>query len=251
MNATIDAIYDSRKVTGKSGAEHALTAEIDRDEGAFLHRIIAEDPAVVRTLEVGCAYGLSSLHICQALKGRAGAAHTIIDPFQNTQWDGVGVRHLEAEGFDFYRLVEQKSEFALPELLGRGEGEGKYDFVFVDGWHTFDHTLLDCFYATRLLRVGGYLVIDDIVIPPVRRAADYVASYPCYRPHATLAETSGVSLKRRAARTVLGFLPESKRATLLHPEFARTVFNDEHAGMIALKKVAEDARGWNWFPAGF
>lgn len=251
MNPTIDAIYTSRKVTGNSGAEHPLTAEIDREEGAFLHGIIAADPGVVRTLEVGCAYGLSSLHICQALRGRAGARHTIIDPFQNTQWDGVGVRHLARAGVDFFRLIEERSEFALPSVLGAEAGEGKYDFVFVDGWHTFDHTLLDCFYATRLLRVGGYLVIDDLVIPPVRRTADYIGSYPCYRRHATLGATAGVSLKRRAARAVLGLLPKHRRDTLLHPEFARDVFNDEHAGMIAFRKIAEDQRGWDWFPRGF
>ncbi len=250
MNPTIEAIYESRQVTGATGVVHPLEAEVDRAEGAFLHRIIAEDPSVVRTLEVGCAYGLSSLHICEALKGRPEAQHTIIDPFQNTQWDGVGVGNLTRAGVDFFRLIEKRSEFALPEVLA-ADGEGKFDFVFIDGWHTFDHTLLDGFYATRLLRVGGYLVIDDIVIAPVRRATDYLESYPCYRRHASEGVTAGVSWKRRAIRSALGLLPRNRRDTLLHPDFARTVFNDEHSEMIALQKIAEDQRAWDWYPRGF
>ena len=251
MNPTIETIYETRKVTGASGVEQELQAEIDREEGAFLHDIIAGDDKVVRTLEVGCAYGLSSLHICHALAGRARARHTIIDPFQRTQWDSVGLRNLERAGVDFFDLIEKRSEFALPEVLGHEGGEGAFDFVFVDGWHTFDHTLLDCFYATRLLRVGGYLVIDDLVMQPVRRAADYLAFYPCYRVHGVLGETSGTSLKRRVARAALGAIPVGQRETLLHPEFARTVFNDQHVAMIAFQKTAADERAWDWYPRGF
>ena len=250
MNPTITAIYESRKVTGASGAEHPLEAEIGPDEGEFLHKIISADPTVVRTLEVGCAYGLSSLHICHALRDRPEARHTIIDPFQNTQWDGVGVSNLARAGVDFFRLIEKRSEFALPEVLA-ADGEGKFDFVFVDGWHTFDHTLLDCFYATRLLRVGGYLAIDDLLIRPVHRAADYVALYPCYRTHATLCAAAGVSLKRRATRAVLSLVPRARRAALLHPEFTRAAFADEPVEMIAFQKIAEDTRGWDWYPHGF
>ncbi len=122
MNSHIQSIYASGRVTGKSGQEHALTGAIDPEEGEFLHGIIAGDASVTRTLEVGCANGLSALHICEATRSRPGARHTIVDPFQNTQWDGAGVRNLENAGIDFFRLVEKKSEFALPGLLEEGEG---------------------------------------------------------------------------------------------------------------------------------
>jgi Methyltransferase domain len=69
----------------------------------------------VNTLEVGCAYGLSSLFICSALQERHGATHTIIDPYQNGY--GVGIRNLEDAGLRFFNLIENKSEFALPKLL--------------------------------------------------------------------------------------------------------------------------------------
>jgi predicted O-methyltransferase YrrM len=112
---------------------------------------------------------------------------------------------LEEAGIRFFNLVEIKSEFALPRILE--QGEGSFDFIFIDGWHTFDHTLLDCFYATRLLRVGGYLAIDDVIFPAVRRVVDFVLNYPCYE----LFRSLGTDLR-----------------------------------MVVLKKISEDRRDWDW-----
>ncbi len=250
MNDYIESIYKSGKVTGQSGKEHPLHSEIDPAEGRFLSDLIAGDPTVTNTLEVGCAYGMSSLHICHTLRVRMNPRHTIIDPFQFTQWDGVGIRNLEQSGIGFFNLIQKKSEFAMPELLA--EGEGRFDLVFVDGWHTFDHTLLDCFYATRLLRVGGYLVIDDVTIPPVRRAVEYFSAYPCYKEHAALkTKFNPPSWKRRAMQLMLACLPKSRRSNWLHPSLNHRIFNEHLTHMVALKKIGPDGRDWKWFPAKF
>ena len=124
------------------------------------------------------------LHICAALRGRKGVSHTIIDPYQYTSepsgksWDGAGIAGLERAGFDFFHLLEMRSEFALPKLLEQGENQ--LDLIFIDGWHTFDHTLLDCFYATRLLRIGGILILDDVRRPSIKSVVKFLKSYPCY-----------------------------------------------------------------------
>jgi predicted O-methyltransferase YrrM len=240
----ISSIYANRNVTGRSGATLPLHSEIDLDEGRFLHDIIRDDPSIVKTLEVGCAFGLSSLQICSALQGRAGARHTIIDPFQNSQWDGVGTSHLDQAGLTFYDLVESKSEFALPRLTE--EREGAYDFIFVDGWHTFDHTLIDCFYATRLLRVGGYLAIDDANWPGIRRVVSYLENYPCYETFRSLGHVWQKSLKRRAIRAAASPIAPEKWETLLQPTLHRRVFEDRSNRMIALRKTSADTRNWDW-----
>ena len=121
----------------------------------------------------------------------------------------VGVKNLEEAGIRFFNLVEVKSEFALPRILE--QGEGKFDFVFIDGWHTFDHTLLDCFYATRLLRVGGYLAIDDVIFKSVRRVVDFLLNYPCYELLRSLGRVKDTDLR-----------------------------------MVVLKKISEDTRSWDW-----
>jgi predicted O-methyltransferase YrrM len=249
MQAIIDEIQASQRVTGRSGAAHRLHSAIDPEEGLFLEGIVSADPTVRRTLEVGCAFGLSSLHICKGLYGRPGAMHTIVDPFQNSQWDGAGIRNLEEAGVDYFEWIEELSEIALPRLLERQEGS--YDLVFVDGWHTLDHTLLDCFYATRLLRNGGYLVVDDIVLPPVRRALSYVAEYPCYQTFSALSGKQEPTLRLRMLRAVAGALPALRRCSLLHPDLGHRLFGDRTVRMLALQKMRADTRNWDWYPERF
>lgn len=249
MRAVIEEIHSSQRVIGKSGVAHRLHSAIDPEEGLFLERLVRADPSIKQTLEVGCAFGLSSLHICNALQGRSNVLHTIVDPFQISQWDGAGIRNLERAGVDYFEWLEELSEIALPSLLE--EREGRYDLVFVDGWHTLDHTLLDCFYATRLLRTGGYLVVDDIILPPVRRALNYVQQYPCYRTVETLSGKQTSTLRLRVIQTILNVLPPHKRRALFHPDLEHRLFGDRTTRMVALRKVSADTRNWDWYPDGF
>ena len=249
MRHIIEGIHASQRVTGRSGAALRLHSAIDPEEGLFLEEIIRGDPSVERTLEVGCAYGLSSLHICQALRGRPGAKHTILDPFQISHWDGAGIQNLEEAKVDYFEWIEELSEIALPQMLA--DREGCYDLVFIDGWHTVDHTLLDCFYATRLLRTGGYLVIDDILLPPVRRAVDYIAAYPCFKTHRTLSGNQSPTLRLKILRTLLGMVPALRDGTLLHPDLHHRLFGDRTVRMLALQKIAADTRNWDWYPGQF
>jgi len=249
MKQIIHKIYEMGTVTGRSGEVHKLHSAIDPREGEFLFNIIDKDPKVLKTLEIGCAYGLSSLHICVATNRRTGASHTIVDPFQNTHWDGVGMKNLEEAGIGFFELVEVKSEFALPRLLEKNEGQ--FDFVFIDGWHTFDHTLLDCFYATRLLRVGGYLVIDDVHFPSVSRVVYFLKNYPCYEEYGSVSDKLSKSWKKTIARSLMFPIHERAWARILNPSLYRRVFEDLSIRMIALKKITEDSRNWNWHVDAF
>ena len=243
MNPVIEELYKTRTTIAVDGAVIPLHSEVSPHEGAFLSTLISQGPDIRKTLEIGCASGLSSLHICEALRGRTGAQHYIIDPFQMNQWRGAGVKALERACLREYAvLVESKSEVALPRLLE--EHEGSFDLVFIDGWHTFDHTLLDCFYSLRLLRVGGYLVVDDCDMASVGKAVSYVSQYPCLRRvgHVTdypanvllrglcqLAARAPLSLDRRHK------LPLTLRKLVRRPN------------MIGFEKISSDIRQWNWY----
>jgi predicted O-methyltransferase YrrM len=133
---------------------------------------------IERTLEVGCAYGISSLYICDAISKQPNPHHIMIDPLQSTRWSSVGVQNLRRAGFTFWELIEQPSALALPSLLGSGL---KVQFALIDGWHTFDQVLLDFFYVDRLLEDGGIVAFDDVVMTAINRVVRYVLNHIPYR----------------------------------------------------------------------
>jgi predicted O-methyltransferase YrrM len=249
MNQIIEQVFQTYSVVGQSGKVLKADCGVDREEGEFLYSLIREDPGILRTLEVGCAQGFSSLFICSALAGRSGANHTIIDPSQTSYWDRAGVSNLERAGFNFFQLIERGSEFVLPRLLS--DAEGQYDFVFVDGFHTFDHTLIDCFYATRLLRVGGVLAIDDVTYASVRRVVNFVSSYPCYRIQGVVGPTAANLWIRLVFRTLMAPISRETWSRFISARLCNQVYADRKVRMVALKKVGEDLRDDNWHNDAF
>jgi predicted O-methyltransferase YrrM len=249
MNDFVENIYKTRLVQDESGNEYELHSEVDKFEGELLHAVISSDQTIRRTLEIGCAYGLSSLHICSALSTRESARHVIIDPAQHAYWHGVGVYNLKRAGFSFFELIERPSEFILPELA-QSEA-GTYDLVFIDGVHTFDHTLLDFFYANHLIRIGGYIVLDDCTTASISRVVSYISKYPCYR---LLSQFSRNLYKKspisRIAKMARLLLPTSMSVYLLPKHlYDRYYSRAMYPSMVVLKKVEVDGRNSDWFVA--
>src|SRR5262245_53905309 len=224
--------------TGKLGRVYDLRSGIAPHEMDFLFNLIAESPDIRRTLEVGCAVGMSSLTICAAICGREGAFHRIVDPRQNSGWQGAGIANIDRTGFDQYELIEEGSQFALPRLASQ-EPETT-DLVFVDGWHTFDHTVLDMYYGLQLLKVGGLLVVDDAAWRSVSKAVEYFSRFPALR-------IAGKCRRRRLGsvadalsdfRIVRGWIPSGINDWLVRAKFG---------SMVAMAKVGNDERRWDWF----
>ena len=247
----IDEIFQSGKLVDINGNEHTLGANIDQAEGSFLFNLIKEN-GCKKTLEVGCAMGISSLYICAAHNGVEGANHTIIDSMQTTDWNSIGITQLNKAGVDCYRLLEEPSEFALPRLAEKGE---KYDFCFIDGWHTFDHTLIDFFYIDRMLDEGGIVAIDDISFPGIEKLMRYLVNYPNYKVIGNVPACSHRGFKGRLYDAIVGsFKPISK---LFPMKMRYRIFSDNiirpekklklNASMIALEKTGPDTRRWDWF----
>jgi predicted O-methyltransferase YrrM len=243
MNPIAQEIYATRQTIASNGQSLKLnSSEISPDESRFLARQVESNPDCRKTLEIGCAFGLSSLAICHAMRDRIGAHHTIVDPFQSSQWQGAGVQALRRAGFNDFSLVEELSEIALPSLL-KEQGES-FDLVFVDGWHTFDHTLLDCFYALRLLKVGGRLVVDDCDWPSVAKVFKYISQYPNIVKVDSLTEFPRQPVLNWACRLgakiplsddLRHYLPGPMKRLIRRPN------------MICLQKTALDERSWTWY----
>ena len=244
MNNIIEEIYRTGIVRDEAGNEYELKANIDKLEGEFIFQLIKANPNIQKTLEIGCGYGLSSLYICQALFGRISAKHFIIDPLEYSLFHGVGIANLRRAGFDQFELIERPSEFALPEITQKEAGT--FDLIFIDGWHTFDHVMLDLFYANYLIKVGGYIIMDDCNWPSVAKAVSYVSRYPAYKLIRQC--TSQVSIKQALANTVKAMIPPSVASCILPKTlYDKYYIRSVYSSMIALKKVDNDSRNWDWF----
>jgi predicted O-methyltransferase YrrM len=165
---TLEEILKTGVVHTEDGTSIPLAAHVKPAFHRLLYETVRElEPSTV--IEIGLAYGVSSLIIGQALEDIGGTSeHIIIDRFQNGAYRGVGLANLKRAGLDGrVRFVEEVSEMALPELLREGT---RADLVFIDGSHERDHVAVDAFYTHRLLRVGGIAVFDDCPAPGVREA---------------------------------------------------------------------------------
>jgi len=253
MNPVLEEIFRDNKVLDSKGTFRGLSSSIDLQEGLFIQQLI-RTYRPKKTIEIGCANGISSTFICEAISEYASDDHLIVDAYQAVSWDNVGLHTLKRAGFSNFRLVEELSEIILPELL---KGGHKFDFALIDGWHTFDHTLLDFFYLNRMLNVGGIIVIDDVSYPAIRKCVRYISNYPSYQQ---VGNTNQERLNWRRAlfyelRAFLGRCVKPLGKKIVDEVFDQKVFLSDRklgvdASMVAFKKIYEDTsilRDHDWY----
>ncbi len=176
----IAEIYRSGVVRADSGETRAIYPwAVPAAVGIALAHLI-RTRRCTRTLEIGMAYGLATLFACRAHREAGGGHHTAIDPHQRLEFLGIGLSNVGRAGLSpLLTFIEEEDATALPDLERRGE---RFDLVFIDGLHMFDYTLLDFFYADRLLAVGGCIAFDDAQTPGVQRAIAFIRENREYRP---------------------------------------------------------------------
>ena len=256
MNAVLSEILETGVTKTASGTGTVkLHSSISASEGQFLQGLVRElDPTI--TLEVGLAYGISALYICEALNVRAGTQHIAIDPNQNGvidvdqhgsarghSWGGIGIANLRRAGYgDIVRLIEAPSYRALAALESSGH---RIDFAFIDGWHTFDFALVDFFFIDRMLNAGGIVAFDDTWWPAIRKVCRFVSTNLAYSVLGADGADPEPSRKRRMAERVLRGSPFR---SLLRPEVTTPDGSiGLRGGCIAFRKNADDIRRWDHF----
>ncbi|HTU00909.1 MAG TPA: class I SAM-dependent methyltransferase [Candidatus Sulfotelmatobacter sp.] len=228
-------------VLDAEGQPRPLDSHISCEEGLFLQEVI-RDIRPATSLEIGMAFGVSTMFICEALREVGAGKHIAIDPgpvyhegSRALDRCGLGLLNLERCGYrEMVDFQEGPSELVLPKLLERGQ---RIDFAFVDGWHTFDHCLLDFFYVNRLLNPGGAVVFHDIRMPSIRRVLRYVQNYPAYRPcGVAIPSRPAFQTRRQGIQRAIAFALHLGRALVPRRPTA-----------AALKKIEPDDRTWTWY----
>lgn len=225
MLPLVDEILRTKTVRSVDGTTtFPLKDAIDAEIGALLQKLIEEKRPSV-TLEIGLAYGISGLFICEALNKVGGKKHIALDVSQSTIWSGIGIHHLHQAGFgDLVELREQFSQDALPQLVNEGV---KVDFAFIDGSHTFDQKMIDFFYVDRLLNVGGIIAFDDCDWTSIHQVCRFIATN---RPYRVCATTHGTPPGIRG-RAIQWAARHSKNVRLIvKPKF---LVSEEELGIVA------------------
>lgn len=239
MNDVLKEIFESNKVRSDSGEERALYANITLLEGQFLQKLILDIKPKI-SLEVGMAYGISTMFLCDAMAEVKTEKHYVIDPNQTSKWGSIGMQNVIRAGYgSLVKLREQMSHLALPEMLQEGL---QFDFVFVDGWHVYDQVLVDFFFIDKLLKIGSYIVFDDANWPSIRKVLRYIV---INRNYEVVDNLSAPTSKKDKLACILQPITKLLLGNLLKPEI---IDPDGSLGLLAgsrcivIRKVAEDNR---------
>ncbi len=146
--------------------------------------VIARKPR--RVLELGFAHGTSTCYMAAALQENGGGSITTIDSVIAKErkpniHELLGKTRLS----DFVEAVfaERSYTWELMKLIERhtkdGQTEPQFDFVFIDGGHTWDSDGFSFLLADRLLKPGGWMLFDDFLwTPSVCAGEDWVDALP-------------------------------------------------------------------------
>jgi len=123
ISRVIQDLVTTESVTGSDGVERRLfPVALSPREAAALRDWVVRERAV-HTIEVGLAFGFSSLHICEGLvlNGDPNARHVAIDPNQLAGYGSAGLRVLQNAGVA--HLVDhhaEESQLLLPQFVRDG-----------------------------------------------------------------------------------------------------------------------------------
>jgi predicted O-methyltransferase YrrM len=122
-------------------------------------------------LELGTAHGVSAAYMAAAVQSRGGRVttvdHVVASGLRRPQPRDVIERAGLSEAVDLV-LVEDSSYtwWLKDQIVARTDADGichpAYDFAYIDGAHNWTIDGLAFYLVSRLLRPGGWLLLDDI-----------------------------------------------------------------------------------------
>jgi predicted O-methyltransferase YrrM len=139
----VDFLSSMYSATQLSGTDNDLLIELIPSartsivQGSELNRL-ARAVGAHRTLEVGLAYGFSTIWLLDAVMQQSDGLHLAMDPFQQETWHGIGVR--QARAFIGDRdCFSWTSEFSIDALARMAKAGEMVDFAYIDGNHRYDN----------------------------------------------------------------------------------------------------------------
>lgn len=173
FSSALISMYTGEPQLGADGLRHELDAitRLDARIGLWLYESCLKAKPTA-TLDIGLAYGFSTLFILAALAKNGAGHHTAVDPYEHELWHGVGIEKVKQVGMEgSCRIAEDYCARTTTDLAREGQ---KFDLILIDGDHRFDSVLVDFTLCSGLCAIGGQIILDDMWMPAVRTAAAFV-----------------------------------------------------------------------------
>ena len=133
--------------------------------------------------ETGFASGTSALAVLTALN--TSATHVAIDPFQPA-YATAGLRAMR----DYtaanrptaprVALVNETAAFGLAWLSRRAQC---FDLFFMDDGHKLDDNIVELYAVSKLLSIGGLLILHDTWLPAVKKTMAFIDTNLAFLEH--------------------------------------------------------------------
>lgn len=174
----------------------ALTVHADQKprERVLLYALVFA-LAPRRVLEIGVRWGGGTRIIHAAMKdlGHAGCIVSIDpQPAIEGNWEDVS---------DCVKLIIDASPGALPAARERAGGD--FDFVFIDGDHSYEAARADLLGVTNITQAGAVVLLHDAYHPPVARAITDVLALGAYTDCGMLATTCNQGTRAETGADVI------------------------------------------------
>jgi predicted O-methyltransferase YrrM len=143
-------------------------------------RAVVEERKPELVVEIGMAYGVSTLSILSALQQNGTGRLISIDPYIGWPTGRLVALHqiARAAAEEIHSHWHECSYTALPRMLQEGL---RPDLIYIDGNHNFDYVFTDSFYADKLLDAGGVIGFNDCGWRPVHKTLRFLSLYRRYR----------------------------------------------------------------------
>jgi predicted O-methyltransferase YrrM len=246
LNHVIEEIERDGMMVLPDGERVRVHSAVGPGSGRVIRRAI-EQARPKLGCEVGLAFGVSTLYILDAMKDFGDGRLIGMDPAQHDRtWRGGGLHNLHRAGFsDRYTFHEATSQRVLPRLAEAGT---RIQFGFIDGWHTFDHTLVDFFYLDQMMDVGGVVVLDDVGYASLQRLAHFIVTNRDYsllgsdpRPFPSDFRNTAKAIAKKICHPLVrdDHTPTAESRRLQDPI--------NRSQLIALRKNGDDGRSFDHF----
>jgi hypothetical protein len=174
FTGVLSSMYDRRPQLGTGGRFYPIDefTQISPQKGMWIYRLV-RDTKPENTLEIGLAFGFSTVYFLAAIESNGKGHHFALDPYQDCLWNGVGltrekVLNVKPGTFSF------SYEGSIQGLARFAREQRRFGVIFIDGNHRFDDVLIDFSLSSFLCEPGGHIILDDLQMPSIQRVVSFI-----------------------------------------------------------------------------